>query len=422
MLRLRSVVAKRVAFGLAIVVCVGSHSANAVQAPSAERTPSGTGDNMGGLFFDPQGADFTVWIDQFKSEVHRNWIVPQQALTGFKGHVDYEFTVERGGSLSALRLLKSSGTPSLDRAAQNALQGSRFLPLPADYGPRRITMQVSFLYNEDPSDRTIQDYDRAIRLKSDDAEAFNNRRTAYTRKKDYDRAIQDYNEAIRLKPDYAEAFNNRCWAYNGKKGYDRAVQDCDQAIRLKSDYAEAFRHRGFAYAHVKDYDRAILDYDQAIRLKPDVASASRARGVTRFYLQQFAAAQQDLSNAHRLDPSDSYTVLWLYLAEARNGQPAAKEDLEKNSAAIKPTSWPAPLIKLYLGTASSSDVLASAEHLDAQKDKEQHCQAAFFLGEAALLRGVKADAVHLFRDSLATGVASFWEYLGAQAELDRLRP
>jgi lipoprotein NlpI len=129
-----------------------------------------------------------------------------------------------------------------------------------------------------------------------------------------------------------------------------------------------------------------------------------------------------LSNAHRLDPSDSYTVLWLYLAEARNGQPAAKEDLEKNSAAIKPTSWPAPLIKLYLGTASSSDVLASAEHLDAQKDKEQHCQAAFFLGEAALLRGVKADAVHLFRDSLATGVASFWEYLGAQAELDRLRP
>jgi periplasmic protein TonB len=113
--------------------------------------PTGTGgQNLGGLFFDPQGADFTLWINHFKNEVYRNWIVPQPALMGFKGHVDFEFTVERDGSLSALRMLKSSGTPAMDRAAQNALQGSRFLALPSDYGPQRITMQVSFFYNEGP--------------------------------------------------------------------------------------------------------------------------------------------------------------------------------------------------------------------------------------------------------------------------------
>lgn len=113
-------------------------------------TPSGTGQQIGPLFFDPQGADFTVWMNQFKNEVYRNWIVPQPALLGFRGHVDIEFTVERDGSISSLRLLNSSGTVSLDRAAENALRGSRFLPLPTDFAPPRVTMRAIFYYNEAP--------------------------------------------------------------------------------------------------------------------------------------------------------------------------------------------------------------------------------------------------------------------------------
>ena len=69
---------------------------------------------------------------------------------GFKGQVTFEFTTERDGTMSSLRMLRSSGTPALDRAAQNALSGSRFIPLPADYGPPRFTMQVTFFYNEGP--------------------------------------------------------------------------------------------------------------------------------------------------------------------------------------------------------------------------------------------------------------------------------
>ncbi len=112
--------------------------------------PTGTGTNLGGLYFDPQGADFTLWVNHFKNEVYRNWIVPQAVLFGFRGHVDFEFTVERDGTISSIRLLKSSGTASLDRAAQNALSSSRLMALPDDYGPPRLTIQVTFLYNEGP--------------------------------------------------------------------------------------------------------------------------------------------------------------------------------------------------------------------------------------------------------------------------------
>jgi len=122
-----------------------------LQVTGSLGTPTGTaGKQMGGLFFDPEGADFTAWINHFRTEVYRNWIVPQPALLGFRGHVDIEFVVERNGGLSRLTIVKSTGTPALDRAAQNALLGSRFLPLPADFGPPRVTIQGSFYYNEAP--------------------------------------------------------------------------------------------------------------------------------------------------------------------------------------------------------------------------------------------------------------------------------
>jgi len=112
--------------------------------------PTGTGRNLYGFHFDAKGADFTLWVNHLKNEVYRNWIMPQPALLGASGHVDFAFTVERDGTVSALRILKSSGTASLDRAAQNALTSSRILPLPDDYGPPRLTIQVSFYYNEAP--------------------------------------------------------------------------------------------------------------------------------------------------------------------------------------------------------------------------------------------------------------------------------
>ena len=112
---------------------------------------SGTGQQMGPLFFDPLGADFTLWINQFKNEVYRNWILPQAALMGMRGHVDIEFRVERDGSLSLCQVLTSSTNSALDKAAKNALESSRFLPLPDDYGPPSVTMRASFFYNEAPA-------------------------------------------------------------------------------------------------------------------------------------------------------------------------------------------------------------------------------------------------------------------------------
>ena len=108
--------------------------------------PSGSGGRMGPLQFDPRGADFTQWIQHFKDEVYRNWVIPSSVMWGWGGRASFEFVVERDGALSGLHDLAGTGTPALDRAARNALVASRLLPLPADYAPSQVSMRVFFDY------------------------------------------------------------------------------------------------------------------------------------------------------------------------------------------------------------------------------------------------------------------------------------
>ena len=100
------------------------------------------------LRFDARGADFTAWVAHFKSAVAQQWSQANAAVSGAaSGKVDFDFVVEKDGSMSAFRMLKSSGAQSLDRAAANALSNSRCLPLPADYPAQSVMMQVTFVHD-----------------------------------------------------------------------------------------------------------------------------------------------------------------------------------------------------------------------------------------------------------------------------------
>ena len=58
----------------------------------------------------------------------------------------------------------------------------------------------------------IADYTKAIELKPDLAEAYNNRGNTYYNRGEYEQAIIDYNHAIDLNPNYTNARNRRAAA------------------------------------------------------------------------------------------------------------------------------------------------------------------------------------------------------------------
>ena len=58
--------------------------------------------------------------------------------------------------------------------------------------------------------------------------------------KDYRSALADYNKAIHLKQNYIEAYNNRGVVKEKLGECESACEDYDTVIRLKPDYAEAY--------------------------------------------------------------------------------------------------------------------------------------------------------------------------------------
>jgi tetratricopeptide (TPR) repeat protein len=156
-------------------------------------------------------------------------------------------------------------------------------------------------------DRSISDFNQAIRLDPNNAIAYRERGKVYDDKGDYDRGIADCNQAIRLNPNYALAYRERGFAYNGKGDYDRAIADYSQAIRLDPNDVVAYNNRGNLYIRKGDYDRAITDYSQVVRLDPNDAQAYANRGVAYHNKGDYARARTDYGKALQLDPNDTNT-------------------------------------------------------------------------------------------------------------------
>jgi tetratricopeptide (TPR) repeat protein len=131
------------------------------------------------------------------------------------------------------------------------------------------------------------DYDEAIRLYTRAIEAgglsrenlsviYSNRGRVWLVKGNNDLAIADFNKAIELMPQYAEAYCYRGAAWMDRGENDLAIVDYNKAIELKPQYGEAYAMRGLTRWAKGDRDLAIADYNKAIELMPQSATVYRA--------------------------------------------------------------------------------------------------------------------------------------------------
>ena len=88
---------------------------------------------------------------------------------------------------------------------------------------------------------------------------YNNRGVAYADLNQHENAIENYNEAIELNRDYAEAYYNRGVTYYGLNQPERTIKDFNVGIELNQNYAEAYWNRGIAYRKISKYKEAAQD-------------------------------------------------------------------------------------------------------------------------------------------------------------------
>ena len=112
----------------------------------------------------------------------------------------------------------------------------------------------------------------------------------YCALKQYQEAINNYNKAIGLNPQSANAYNNRGTAHHALEQYQEAINDHNKVIELDPQSANAYTYnnRGTAHHALKQHQEAVNDYDEAIKLNPQHAERIlQPRSMHTFALEQY---------------------------------------------------------------------------------------------------------------------------------------
>lgn len=197
----------------------------------------------------------------------------------------------------------------------------------------RAWFSIGYLYQKGGSERSsntaISAYDKAIKIKPDLPEAYNNKGNAKSNLGQHQEAIADFNEAIRLNPIFPEAYYNKGVAKSNLGQHTEAIADYDEAIRFKPEYPDAYNNRGVAKYNLGRHAEAIADYDEAIKLRPNNPGAYSNRGEAKIEFGWYQESIDDSDEAIRLNPEFAEAYYNRGVANLRSGRAdEARRDLE----------------------------------------------------------------------------------------------
>lgn len=114
---------------------------------------------------------------------------------------------------------------------------------------------------------------------------------------DYDRAIRVYTNDIEKKPDYIGNYLGRasCYLLIGQK--ERAVADVERALKISPNHVLGVQLRGEIYMLEKDYDAALAMYSRSQSMNPHWAVPYFDRASIFLDRRDFHAALEDLNKA-----------------------------------------------------------------------------------------------------------------------------
>jgi lipoprotein NlpI len=216
---------------------------------------------------------------------------------------------------------------------------------------------------------------------------------------------------------YGEALSNR-------DGIDLAVDQTAepefgdiQMVRLDRSNVGVHRHTGIAHQAKNDAIRTVDQYSAFIKHNPGDDDSYFHRGIAYFYEGLFFKARTDLRTARNLDPSYAYYPLWLDIVNQRSHR---ESRLAQAAARLNMTKWPYPVIRMFLGELSPEAVLSAAADESETVEKQQTCEANFYVGQLALRQGSKEEAERRFQVAASDCPQDFVKGPAARAELAAL--
>lgn len=85
----------------------------------------------------------------------------------------------------------------------------------------------------------------------------------------YEHKVMQYQKAISLCPEYAEAHNNLADAYEHLGRYDDAIREYSLALQYDSKLRYSYFGIGDTFVKIGLYEKAIFAYEKGLRINPD---------------------------------------------------------------------------------------------------------------------------------------------------------
>ena len=133
----------------------------------------------------------------------------------------------------------------------------------------------------------------------------------------FKQAIKAYNKALSVKPNYTNAYNNMGNALQATGKMDDAIECYEKVLHFRPHYAEASINKGVALNELGKHEQAIEAYDNAISINPEYAEAYYNKGVT---LRDLGKRQEALGAYYKavslnVDYAEAYNNIGVVLKE-----------------------------------------------------------------------------------------------------------
>jgi hypothetical protein len=152
------------------------------------------------------------------------------------------------------------------------------------------------------------DYNKALEINPNFAEAYISRGNAKSSLLNYIEAIADYNKALSINPSLVLALSNRGRCKLELKDYIGALNDCNKALSINQN-GFSFAIRGTVRYCLKDYKEALSDLNTALDYSYENGFVYYNRGLVKNCLNDVDGACSDWSKAGEMGVKQAYELI-----------------------------------------------------------------------------------------------------------------
>jgi len=176
--------------------------------------------------------------------------------------------------------------------------------------PFNSRARLYFNFNQrDSLLKALDNYNKAIELRPDDAEYRTNRGAVYAKLGDAQNCILNLNEAEKIDPTFANIYLNRSVIYNQMGDLQRALADIDKYIALKPHYPDMWYEKGRIHNSISEPQKALNACNKAIGMNNRKAIYHFEKAKAHYLLGQYTQAKQSLGVSQSMGyQGDSETV------------------------------------------------------------------------------------------------------------------